>query len=34
MSLGWELLYGYKQQQDLLKGDVWRLQFGIAYKLF
>jgi hypothetical protein len=34
LSLGFELLYGYKQQQDLLKGDVWRLQFGIAYKLF
>ena len=34
MSLGMEVLYGYKQQQDLLKGDVWRLQFGIAYKLF
>jgi hypothetical protein len=34
MTLGAELLWGKKQQQDLLSGDVWRLQFGIAYKLF
>lgn len=34
MSFGWEVLWGQKTQQDLLSGDVWRLQFGIAYKLF
>lgn len=34
MTLGWEFLWGYKEQQDRLNGDVWRLQFGIAYKIF
>lgn len=34
MSVGWEVLWGQKQQQDLAKGDVWRFQFGIAYKIF
>ena len=34
MTFGWEVLWGKKQQQNLLSGDVWRLQFGIAYKLF
>jgi hypothetical protein len=34
MTLGFEVLWGQKQQADLLKGDVWRFQFGIAYKLF
>lgn len=34
MTFGWEVLWGQKQQQDLAKGDVWRFQFGIAYKLF
>jgi hypothetical protein len=34
MSFGWEALWGEKVQQNLAKGDVWRLQFGIVYKLF
>jgi hypothetical protein len=34
MSLGMEVLYGTNQQQNLAKGDAWRFQFGIAYKLF
>jgi|WetSurMetagenome_2_1015567.scaffolds.fasta_scaffold10740_3 hypothetical protein len=34
MSLGMEVLYGRNQLQDLSKGDAWRLQFGIAYRLF
>ncbi len=34
MNVGMEVLYGTNQQQNLAKGDAWRFQVGIAYKLF
>jgi hypothetical protein len=34
LSLGLEGLYGYKEEQNGAKGDVFRLQLGLVYSLF
>jgi hypothetical protein len=34
LSLGFEGLYGRKEEQGGAKGDAFRLQLGLVYSLF
>jgi hypothetical protein len=34
LSVGFEALYGYSQQNSGAHGDVWRVQSGLVYSLF
>ena len=34
LSIGFEALYGYKDDKDGAHGDVWRFQTGLVFKLF
>jgi hypothetical protein len=34
LSLGFEALYGHKEEKSGAKGDALRLQVGVLYSLF